>query len=215
MSKSKRNPTLFKQGHPCYFVKEKTIPVSDEINPQMTTRSRSIASYKDTYFIGHLGQMEQMWNDAFIQHKDSTCKQPHFTMQKTYQKIISVCMEISCTNCGFRGSPTKLYNEIQRTGRGSKTSTLNKALGVALIHSSIGPTQFSEIFLRLGIDPGSESGLQKLMNSCGPCVEGCAKENMSQERSKLKRQGHAISISCDTRYNSHMGSGNTPFQAGT
>ena len=86
---------------------------------------------------------------------------------------------------------------------------------MALMHSTIGVAQFSEIFLRLGIDSGSRSGLQNLINSSGECIQKLAEENMSEERAKIRRRGQPIDVSCDTRYNSAVGSGNTPFQAGT
>ena len=216
---STKNKTSFQKGHTCLHKKVKvkaTSPSSDKKCPprDIRTRSQTLESSRETYFIGHLGKMEDMFNQAYYQHKHTACDQPHFNMKKICQRVISVTMQLTCTNCKFTGSPANLYREVHRNGPGRKASTLNKALGVALLHSPVGPTQFQEIFLRIGIDSGSVTSLQRLINESGECVDTLAQKNMSDERSKIKSRG-PISIACDTRYNSAIGSGNTPFQAGT
>ena len=113
-----RKKGSFQKGHPCLHKRERpTSPMSEKKNPPMKTRSGSVASYRETYFIAHLGKIEGMWNEAFLQHKyeSTSCYQPHFSMEKKSQSIISMTMQLLCRNCHYRGSPTKLFNEIEKT----------------------------------------------------------------------------------------------------
>ena len=127
---------------------------------------------------------------------------------------------MNCPKCSFSSTITKLYKVVEPTTPadeikpGRPASSLNNAVSNAVTNSSIGVAQFREIMLRMGIDPGSTTGLQNLMSRhSNPTMTRLGETNMFEERSKLKKKfPEGISISVDGRYNTAQNS-KTPFQA--
>ena len=105
-------------------------------------------------------------------------------------------------------------NQVKKRGR--KFSTLNQAAGNALLTSSIGPNPFIDLMLKLGIDPGSTTSLQKHINRAADALREVSKSNQAAEREKNSAGvGVSKGIAMDTCYNNRIYSPNTPFQAGT
>ena len=114
--------------------------------------------------------------------------------------------------------PVKLYKEGGKLiGKpGPRTSTLNTALGAALLCSPIGAQVFREIFLSIGVDPGSEKGLNNLISKASQTIIQLAEESMTSAKQYLKKEHKEIHIAVDGRYNNRIfSSGATPFQAAT
>ena len=158
-----------------------------------------------------MGQMERLWNEGTKQHSKQKCT-GHLSMVKQEQRIISTIWQLQCHDCGFTGEPMKMFVEAKTMRCGQKQSTLNTALGCALINSPIGSSQWRRILLTLGINPGSDSGTQALVSACAQLVENMVEASLARERAKLRRFP-SISVSCDARYDSKISSTSTPFQA--
>lgn len=92
---------------------------------------------------------------------NTACDQPHFNIQKNISKSHKCDNAIDLQKLQIY---RQRYKFISRNGPGRKATTLNKAHGMALLHSFIGATQFQEICLRIGINSGSETSLQRLIN---------------------------------------------------
>jgi hypothetical protein len=58
----------------------------------------------------------------------SECRTPHFTIEKNIKKGVTARIALKCTNCDFLSSVFKLYNEIPKSGRGSKPAAVNVGL---------------------------------------------------------------------------------------
>ena len=173
------------------------------------------------YNILNLDQVEQLFYYGYSHHQAAspTCR-GKLTMHKTEHRIISTSFSLKCPLCKFSTHPPKqglkMYKTINSTGR--PASTLNLALGNALINSPIGITPYREIFMRLGLNPGSESGLHKLMKTnSNPTVVKLAQQSMASALKKLSNKckgGEGVGVSVDSTYNNRPNS-LTFFQAGT
>ena len=215
---SKRSGTRgsFKPGHPFF---PSTSGAGDNISRQQHDRRRETTSTshlqdQDEYIIVNKEKVEHAWNTNIKSHFSFS---PNcvglLTMKKEYQWSISTSWSFSCDHCDYHSNNHKMYKTIDTGSKGRKASSLNKALGVALVKSSIGATGISEIFLTLGINPGSYRGLTRLVNSGSETCKILCQENTATERSKLGNAPH-VAIEGDSRYNNPI-RGNTPFQAGT
>ena len=170
---------------------------------------------ENQYHILHQAKLEELWNSGFKQHLDSNpnCK-GNLKMEKTEVRCLSLSFCLICKTCDFRSSSHKLYQEVETGKRGKNPSTLNRAIGMALLGSSIGPTGFRELLLILGLNPGSQRGLQMQINQCCDAVTQLAEDNMNQECKILADVfPEGIDIAVDGRYNNRFSAG--PFQAGT
>ena len=189
--------------------------------PAMITRlaSKSEAEISGgDYCIFHVDSLTNLINMSIKAHLQHFPLCPaNFRMVKHEQRIISTTWYMVCETCHFSGPCQKMYQEMSssKSKRGRKFSTLNLALGSALVSSSIHARQFSEIFMTLGVDPGSERGLQKCINRASDIIKNEAEQNMLQERAELS-EAQEVHISVDSMYNNRITSdGTTPFQPGT
>lgn len=178
-------------------------------------RVQVTAGKKDEYIIVNRQGIENLFNTSAREHlqREALCEGA-LRLQKTEQKGLSSSWTLYCDKCNYTSLPQKMYQELNTGRPGKKPSTLNLALGTGLLNSPIGVTTFRELMLHIGIDPGSETGLQKIMNKSGEIVTRLAEENMADERQKL-RQYESVAVACDARYNNPISSGNSPFQGGS
>ena len=109
-------------------------------------------------------------------------------MECTEVRIVSPSYIVFCHECGFKSAPHKLYYEVESNKRGRKASTLNRALGIALLQSSLGASGFHELLLILGVDPGHKQGLHKLMQQCSNSVEKVTRDKIEIERQRLAKK---------------------------
>ena len=176
------------------------------------------ANEKSLYFIAHQGNLEELMNHGFKDHLKSRPKcSGYLILNKKNQHVISTELKLSCSKCDWGGFEKKMYQEYKcENDTLDGTSTLNTALGFALLNSGIGATGCLELFLYLGLNPGSRAGLQRLINSCGEVVNILGQQVINETRQRLKEQfGHKWVCTFDTMYNNRLFSNNTPFAGGT
>ena len=165
------------------------------------------------YFILPKLHLTKLINSTIKAHKkhNVTCD-GEFEFIHHQQKIISTSWSMKCRICDFKSVPQKMYDENNLTASktGPKPSTLNEALGFALLKSSIGAVQFREILLSLGINPGSHHGIHDVITKCGKVVTQLAEQNMFYERQKCKSKKD-IGVSLDGWYPTKFSCG--PWQA--
>ena len=222
----KKRKGFFKIGHPLTSPQnnkqtppEQSLPFLPQTSTQpdrpftrahKRTFEEAETSQDDVYLIAHKSSLQYLWNSSIKEHK--SCNND-LDMIKYEQWGLSSTWHLSCLSCGYVSKPQKLYREIHQKKPGRKSSSLNMALSTALLCSSIGPSQFTEIMLRIGIDPGSHSGLQANVSKSAKVIRDTALGNMEAERKIFENK--CISVQMDTAYNNKIYSSVTPFQAGT
>ena len=111
------------------------------------------------YFIANVGCLQEMINNAISGHKSKARKcNGYLKLGDKSRNIISTAWTLSCSKCGYKSDSHKMY-KTRKTKDGGYASTLNQVLGMALVKSPIGATVIREIFVTIGIDPGSHSGI--------------------------------------------------------
>ena len=92
---------------------------------------------RDEYLVLNLTLLTSFMNCEMTNHlKFSNCNNPNIQLVQTEKRIISTSMKLKCLNCTYEGSPYKFYRETQTNKPGPKPSTLNNALGYALVNAS-------------------------------------------------------------------------------
>ena len=185
-------------------------------------KALAINDVDNEYFISKKKKMETLWNTGFKEHSEvsSQCK-GKFKLNKTHHSILSTAWSLYCEICEWHSSqPVKMFDEYYRNSVrslcGSKNSTLNDALAFGLLTSPIGASVFHELFLTIGIDPGSRSGLSKLISQCGLTMLDIGESVLEETKEYLKQTFTTdIDVTMDTRYNNPIFSAHTPFQGGT
>ena len=197
---------------------------------------RQLNDDEDEYAIINLTLLEHFITNIVNQHSSNTptgsakCKKAQISLSK-HRSLISLSTEASCENCSFKTSKINLYHTMpnnfkniisaqtdeETSSRGCRASTLNASLAGAILNSAIGATQMREILLSIGVDCGSRTALNKLINQVGQIKVNLGRESMSRGVEKLKSQETkspgSTFISCDGMYNNKTRRG--PFQAGT
>ena len=183
----KRSATRFKSGHPC-FKKKAKVEGENVSRDEYLLRKREKtddATEKNEYFITNVELLEKMWNISFKEHSQSSPKcDGSLTLHKKQQLIISTTWYLNCDSCSYEGKVFKVYTESNMDEKkpGTKPSSLNLALGAALVKSPIGPNVCKEIFLTLGIDCGSSKGLQNAMTASGKKIVDLGNKNLDAEK---------------------------------
>ena len=213
---------------------------SKGINPshhQHQQQTQQLNDDEDEYAIINLTLLEKFINNIVNQHSSKTptgsepthCKEAQISLSN-HRSLISLSTIASCKNCSFKTSKVNLYHTMPNTfkniisqtdeetsSRGCRASTLNASLAGAILNSSIGATQMREILLSIGVDCGSRTALNKLINQVGQVKVNLGRESMSRGVEKLKSQETkspgSTFISMDGMYNNKTRRG--PFQAGT
>ena len=169
------------------------------------------------YFIAHKQNLELLFNTSFREHMNHSpeCGGNLSLKQgkNTTQRVISSVWSVVCKTCSYESKQQKQYREISRTGKGRCQSSLNNALGFALLNSPIGAAGFRKLMLTLGIDPGSERGIQLCINRANEEAWQLKEKNLAEERKRLKKSGEPVTLEGDSRYNNPIGSASTPMQA--
>ena len=169
------------------------------------------------YAICNIEQLENLFFEGYSYHKIT---KPHcggrLQMHRTEHRIISTSYKLKCSMCDFVTTSHRLYKTKKPVNScGQPASTLNLALGNALLNSPIGIVPFREICMRIGLNPGTAQGLHKLIkNKCNPIVIRLAEQSMSAVLEKLNKSKKGVGASVDCVYNNRPSS-NTYFQAGT
>ena len=169
--------------------------------------------HSNAYFIAKQEAIKELMNKGFKGHleKSPECV-GELDIVKTRQFGISTTWKLFCPDCKFESEPEKMYEEIDRPGRGAKPSSLNRSLGLALSYSSIGPTVMREILMTMGLEAGGRSSMQKNHNvACDIVDDMGTNEHLPAVRKSKK--GQPISIVTDTQYNIPPGRVDTPYVA--
>lgn len=229
MGPKKRRSKGFDVGHSYYIPYSKKIKNNDGIEvpvlhvPRKSARlAKKMYDNPNTdsseYFIASKNKIETLMNQGFNDHKKEKpkCLGGSLLLERTNHVIISTEWQLVCSKCDFKSAKCKMYDEYKRHKGETEKSTLNDALGFALLKSAIGPTGFHELCLFLGIDPGSKSHLQDLISDCGNMMLVLGEEIIHETRQKLLQQyGSAWILSNDTTYNNRLISNSSPFAGGT
>ena len=216
MPRRTSNKTSFKPKHLRCPSPKREDSNNDIADSHVETRSQTsqLQENKDEYIIINISCLEGAWNSSNQQHRVNSPQCLGFlNMQKELQSCLSTSWSLRCDSCTFHSETYRMFKTVPTAARGRKPSSLNRALGVALVKSPIGATVFSEIFLTLGINPGSVQGLTDIINAGSEICTNLCDQNTAAERQKLKHVPD-VAIEGDARYNNHI-NGNTPFQAGT
>ena len=186
------------------------------VTRSQTTDGSGPISVEEEYAIVNIGTLQAFINQSYRAHR---LESPHclgdLELKKDLQMVISTSWSSHCQSCDFISATHKMYRCKDKTGdvkSGRQLSTLNQALGIALCKSSIGATTIAEIFLTLGIIPGSHQGLTTLINDGSSICEEVCKQHLKEVRSQF--EGQSIPVEADSRYNNQLG-GPGPFQSGT
>ena len=185
---------------------------------RLVEQQTGIPSNQNEYIVVNVLCLEDLFFEGYDKHQ--TCSpgcRGKLQMFKFEHRLLSTSYNLKCPKCKFASTVIRLYRIIESGSdetRGRKSSTLNIAVSNAVINSPIGIVPFRELMLRIGIDPGSETGLQDIMSKhSNDTMIKLAEANMSHVRAELKRTfPEGISVSVDGRYNTAQNS-NTPFQA--
>ena len=207
--------TFFKPGH---SLKRKSL-FSEEIPCIPSKVTRHTSSMENQYFIIHM----HSFNKLLAQLRDHTFENNcNLVVEKISQRLVSSTWRLRCLGCQFKTNPEKLYFDNNHTQQSQKsngerlqsTSTLNMSIGAALLNSSIGATQFREIFLCLGINPGSLNAIMQVIDKVGQITEELARKNMADVRTDMKRMKN-VTCSIDACYNNKNHYGKSPYQPAT
>ena len=178
---------------------------ADTISTRLSVSIEKRADDNNDYFIAHAHKLSMLFNDSFREHaKYSPGCMGNLLLEKTHERLISSSRALKCTHCDYFSCSKDLYI------KSGNQSTLNMALGFSLLKSSIGASQCREIFLSLGIYPGSVHGLQNIINYCGRIVVKLSQTNMARERQNAKFR-RELCITLDGWYPTKFCSG--PWQA--
>ena len=188
---------------------------SRETRLKTSERTADSKDVSDEYAIVNLSLLRLFIGKEMVEHSKFKCKKPRLMLEKN-TRLISTSLRVYCESCNYKGTFSKMYYEKKTKSPGVNPSTLNTALAAALVGSSIGATGMRQIFLKIGIDPGSKTGLQNQINKASDLMVHLTNENMAEVRLYLKKHyGNHIEVSIDTRYNNAMFSGGGPSHGGT
>ena len=219
---SKANgPTLRSSSSNIPSVNDEKVPTSVEVeSSRPLTRGYLQMLEKEklnnTYFITNKGQMENFINLSIREHRDhnGNCN-GDLEMIMVDKRMISNSAIMKCTTCDFINDPHKLYREIESNKRGRKRSSLNLALGASLVGSSIQAAQATEVFLGLGISPGSERNINANVAEAADIIENLADQSMASECEALEGE-EGVRVSEDCMYNNPVGGEpSNPYPRGT
>ena len=191
--------------------------LTPRLSQRILSKREGVRSPSHEYIIANTDLLEDLYYDGYTKHRvyDPQCS-GRLQMIKKEMRIISGSWLLCCTVCDFKQKgATKLYRTNPPGPRGGRPeSTLNVMLSHALISSSVGASVFRELMLRIGVQAGSHSGIQKILSSkSNNTVTEIAKRNMAEVRKNLnKKHPDGVSISADGWYPTRQNQ-KTPFQA--
>ena len=187
------------------------------------TRSKTAAAraedVQDELYIVTCRNLTQLFNFSYRAHCTYAPECPGYLLvYKHENRIISSTLFMRCSECDFEGPKVKMYSDMKckledllsgtetkgKANSGPRHSTLNVALALTLMGTSIDVTQFQEIMCGIGIDPGNEKSLSILMKKAGPLSDKLAQESMDRgirDLIELQGKGEEVGISFDVLYN--------------
>lgn len=182
----------------------------------------------NTYMLLHRGKTAQLWNEAFLNHKElsPTCKGVLDWDDRNSEKR-GICWSIGlkCTLCSFTTCKHKLYEEVDSGKRGRRYAAPNLGLQVGIQRHGIGPSGITDIISAMNIDPPSVRGLHHSAMDVSNTIVKTNKEDMDNIIDGLKKSNvmrglpaeNPINVEADATYNNRLGSraGHSLSQGGT
>ena len=145
-------------------------------------------------------------------------RQDSFNVAIAKRKGLCVCLQASCTNCGFDTGVHKLYTECTSHKRGPAAGCLNEGLSMATVKSKMGGTDVQMLMACLDIRAPSLTIINNKINKqCEKMIE--LNEKSMVENQKFAGQvatfigeGNNIDVETDTCFNNRNQTG---YEAGT
>lgn len=145
-------------------------------------------------------------------------RQDSFNVAIAKRKGLCVCLQASCTNCGFDTGVHKLYTECTSNKRGPPAGCLNEGLSMATVKSKMGGTDVQMLMACLDIRAPSLTIINNKINKqCEKMIE--LNEKSMVENQKFAGQvatfigeGNNIDVETDTCFNNRNQTG---YEAGT
>jgi len=145
-------------------------------------------------------------------------RQDSFNVAIAKRKGLCVCLQASCTNCGFDTGVHKLYTECTSNKRGPAAGCLNEGLSMATVKSKMGGTDVQMLMACLDIRAPSLTIINNKINKqCEKMIE--LNEKSMVENQKFAGQvatfigeGNNIDVETDTCFNNRNQTG---YEAGT
>lgn len=145
-------------------------------------------------------------------------RQDSFNVAIAKRKGLCVCLQASCTNCGFDTGVHKLYTECTSNKRGPAAGCLNEGLSMATVKSKMGGTDVQMLMACLDIRAPSLTIINNKINKqCEKMIE--LNEKSMVENQKFAGQvatfigeGNNIDVETDTCFNNRNQTG---YKAGT
>lgn len=187
---------------------------------------KGIYNMKEGNFVAEKSRILQLFNHASKEHKElGKCDEVDcwdFIDIEPWGVYCSVV--ITCTHCGYKSDPTRLYEELDSGKRGRKAAVGNVRLQLMLQDTPIGPTEAQLLFAAVGLNAGCLSSMQRGAYKAAQATEDITHMDMIKWRTTiqdvLKDRGvlcfNHISGGFDVRYNgSSMSSSVTPGPGAT
>ena len=184
-------------------------------------------SEKNTFRLLRINELEQMWNEVFIEHRQISPMCTGFIswdLSAEQQRGAAWREKASCNECSYHSKMFNLYNEVIAKKRGRRTAAINLSIQVALNHIAISTTGLQKLFLGSNIPAPSTSSMQHSANVVSEIIEEYNQKDLVQKRKLLKEinilrgdNPNIINIQADGMYNNpiYSGMGKTPFQPAT
>lgn len=148
-------------------------------------------------------------NSFIEEHSETTCKSLHLDLVNFLPWGHYVKARVACTNCSFLSAKHyKLYEEVEKRGKGPREAKGNLRLQYLLQEMPIGNEKVRLILAALGIRAGSRSGMQSNANKVGKATIKLNEQDMGkwaeEVKSVLAARGvespHIIAAATDGRY---------------
>lgn len=116
-------------------------------------------------------EMSKFMNTVFRGHRSQFPEcDGNFIFPATLEKIwgMATILTVKCVSCGFMSSPTKMFEEIQKSGRGRKGAKINMQLANAMSKMATSVMDIALLFSAMDLNVIAPSSLQRLVNDASP-----------------------------------------------
>ncbi|CAC5417881.1 unnamed protein product [Mytilus coruscus] len=171
----------------------------------------SIRSEKNSFRLLRINELEKMWNEVFIEHRQISPMCTGFIswdLSAEQQRGAAWRERTSCNECSYHSKMFNLYNEVVAKKRGRRTAAINLSIQVALNHIAISTTGLQKLFLGSNIPAPSTSSMQHSANVVSEIIEEYNQKDLAQKRKLLKEinilrgdNPNIINIQADGMYN--------------
>ena len=146
----------------------------------------------DMLFV-HKGQLMTLLNVAVQEHseKSPNCHRLHLDLCDYVPWGACCRARMTCSTCNYKSDRMKLYETIEREGKGAKAAKPNMRLQFGLQDTPIGNERARHLMASLGMRPGSRKGMQKNANKAGEITQSVCQEDLTRHIQDLKNVNKA------------------------